>query len=146
MHRPVVNQRFKDVFRWTKEQGIIVTANYMLGLPGETKDDVEQTLALHDELKPDDFGYFVFYPYPGTALFRTCLEKGFLPENYLDLPANHRASILRLPDLTPDDIARYYDRFTEVRHRDYLARYGEKLSDESKAAVVESAQTIAANG
>jgi radical SAM superfamily enzyme YgiQ (UPF0313 family) len=146
MHRPVDNQRFKDVFRWTKEQGILATANYMLGLPGETKDDLEQTLALHEELQPDEFGYFVFYPYPGTSLFRLCLEKGYLPENYLDLPANHRASILRLPDLTQEDIARSYDRFTEARERGYLRRHGDRLTEQQKAAAIESARSIASNG
>jgi radical SAM superfamily enzyme YgiQ (UPF0313 family) len=122
LKRPVTNRRFADVFRWTREVGILATANYMLGIPGETRADVEETLALHDELQPDDFGYFVFYPYPGTDLFRTCLEKGYLPEDYLERPANHRASILRLPDLSPADIAELYDRFTAVRERDHLRR------------------------
>src|SRR5262249_55107110 len=84
--------------------------------------DIAETLALHDELLPDDFGYFVFYPYPGTHLFKLCLERGYLPENYLELPANHRASILRLPDLSSADIAEMYDRFSAVRERDHLRR------------------------
>ncbi len=67
MERPVTNARFKDVFRWTREAGIVVTANYMLGLPGERPEDVEATLALHEEIRPDDFGAFVFYPLPRDA-------------------------------------------------------------------------------
>ena len=62
MHRQVTNQRFKDVFRWTREAGIMLTANFMLGLPGETRDDLQQTLELAEELNVADFGYFVFYP------------------------------------------------------------------------------------
>ena len=101
MKRNAPNQRFIDVFRWTKEAGILVTANYIIGTPGETSDDIEQTIALHQQLEPDDFGYFIFYPYPGTALFQLCRDRGYLPEDYHELPANHRRSILRLPDLTP---------------------------------------------
>ena len=93
MRRPVPDERFEKVFDWTRRAGILVTANYILGVPGETRADVEMTLALHERLKPDDFGYFVFYPYPGTALFRECLEKGYLPADYLD------------PD-GPNDVAR----------------------------------------
>jgi hypothetical protein len=92
----------------------------MLGIPGESKEDIEQTLALHDQLRPDDFGYFVFYPYAGTPLFQQCREKGYLPENYFDLPANHRSSILTLPNLSKEDIAMYYDKFTQRRIRDHL--------------------------
>ncbi len=122
MKRNASNQRFRDVFRWTREAGIMVTANYIIGIPGETRSDIEETLALHDELEPLDFGYFVFYPYPGTALFHLCKKEGYLPENYFELPANHRHTILALPDLTPGDIEHYYQRFTEVRKRDQLAR------------------------
>lgn len=145
LHRPVSNQRFEDVFRWTREAGILATANYMLGMPGETAADIEGTLELHDRLKPTDFGYFVFYPYPGTALFHVCREKGYLPEDYLELPANHRSSILRLPDLSIEEIGRFYDRFTAVRERDTLARYG-PVSAEHRAAASAVVRECAARG
>lgn len=122
MRRPVKNERFKEVFGWTKDAGITVTANYMLGLPEETRDDLQQTLDLAEELEAFDFGYFVFYPYPGTHLFEHCRDKGYLPENYLDREANHRESILKLPGLTHADIAEFYDRFTELRARMFTGR------------------------
>jgi radical SAM superfamily enzyme YgiQ (UPF0313 family) len=135
LRRPVSNQRFIDVFRWTREAGIIVTANYMLGLPGETAADVEETLALHEALRPDDFGHFVFYPFPGTHLFRVCQERGLLPANYLELPANHRASILTLPDLAPEQVAGYFDRFTTLRQRAYDERGATTTRAEDRDAV-----------
>ena len=126
MHRPVTNQRFRDVFQWTRDAGILITANFMLGLPGETRDDLQMTLELAEELATRygmlDFGYFVFYPYPGTHLFKLCQERGFLPGGYEELPANHRQSILRLDTITPDDIAEFYDRFTALRRRVYADR------------------------
>jgi radical SAM superfamily enzyme YgiQ (UPF0313 family) len=146
MNRPVENHRFVDVFRLTKEAGIMATANYMIGLPGETPEDIEKTLALNKEIDPDDFGYFVFYPYPGTQLFHLCREKGFLPENWLELPANNRQSILDLPDLTKEDIEHYYNKFTEVRNQAYLNRYGSGLSDEAKAQASKIFEESAALG
>jgi radical SAM superfamily enzyme YgiQ (UPF0313 family) len=130
MKRQVTNDRFRDVFRWTREAGIAVTANYMLGLPGETRDDLQQTLDLATELDVLDFGYFVFYPYPGTQLFQECRDRGYLPENYLELPANHRESILRLPDLTQEDINAVFDGFTALRRKRYGERYGDALAAE----------------
>jgi anaerobic magnesium-protoporphyrin IX monomethyl ester cyclase len=146
LNRPAENARFIDVFSWTKQANIMVTANYMIGLPGEAPEDIEQTLALNDELAPDDFGYFVFYPYPGTRLFDLCRKKGFLPENYLELPANNRQSVLNLPALTKDDIQYYYNRFTNVRENAYMERYGSALQDEDKALVRGSFQESAAVG
>ena len=122
MQRHVDNQRLRDVFRWSREAGLIATANYIIGTPGETRDDIEMTLALHEELQPYDFGCFVFYPYRGTALYTLCHQRGYLPNDFDELPANHRRSVLRLPDLTPDDIEEYYERFTRLRERDQLRR------------------------
>jgi radical SAM superfamily enzyme YgiQ (UPF0313 family) len=135
MRRPIRQQRFGDVFRWTRQAGILLTANFMLGLPGETRDDLQQTLDLAEELDVYDFGYFVFYPYPGTHLFRVCVDEGYLPEDYLERPANHKESILDLPDLTKGDIAEYYDRFTDLRRRLYERRFGQLPPDEVAGAV-----------
>ena len=146
MHRPITNERMIETFRSTRELGIIVTANYMLGLPTETRDDLEQTIELHEQLQPDDFGYFVFYPYPGTRLFQVCQESGYLPENFLELPANHRESILNLPSLSRDDIAEFYDRFTKLREKTHLNRNPGPVDVETERAIVHEIQKCASTG
>ena len=146
MKRPVGNQRFVDVFRWTREAGIGLTANFMLGLPEETRDDLQMTLDLAEDLDVLDFGYFVFYPYPGTALFQQVRERGYLPEDYLERPANHRESVLNLPSLTRDDIREYYDRFTALRRRLYLAHLGFDPSEAQIAGASEHVDALARVG
>ena len=120
LKRNVSNRKLIEVFRWTHAAGMLATANYMLGIPGETTADIEQTLELHEALQPDDFGYFVFYPYPGTELYHVCKERGYLPDNYFALPANNRKTILNMSELTQRDIDEYYDRFTQIRIRDRI--------------------------
>ncbi len=122
MQRSASNQRFRDVFRWTREAGIMATANYILGIPGETLAEMDETLALHHELQPTDFGCFVFYPYPGTALYHLCRERGYLPADHEQLPAVHSRSILRLPGVSSDEIAAVYARWTAVRAAAMLGR------------------------
>ncbi len=146
MHRNASNARFVDAFRWTKAAGILVTANYILGTPGETAAEIEQTLSLHDELAPDDFGYFVFYPYPGTALYETCRERGYLPPDYLERPANHRRSILDLPGLDADDIEGFYQRFTDRRRRSQLERLGPQSCNERRQLVAHAVDASAKVG
>jgi radical SAM superfamily enzyme YgiQ (UPF0313 family) len=122
MKRPVKNDRLVEVFRRTKDAGMLVTANYMIGVPGETREDLRATIELHHRLEPLDFGYFVFYPFPGTQLFQVCRQRGWLPQNWQDLPARHDRSILNLPDLTQDDIAAAYAEWTAIRERAGHAR------------------------
>jgi len=115
MKRAASNDRFREVFRWTREAGIMATANYIIGTPGETREEMAETIRLHHDLQPVDFGVFVFYPYPGTELFQLCQRQGYLPEDYLTRPANHRHSILNLPQLTHADIAATYEEWTRIR-------------------------------
>lgn len=146
MRRPVSNQRFKEVFAWTREAGIMVTANYMLGIPGETREDLQATLDLAEELAAFDFGYFVFYPYPGTQLFRVCQAEGYLPADYLQLPANHRESILRLPHITQADIGEFYDAFTALRERVYRGRLDPASSEVSQLRETQHVRDMAKIG
>jgi hypothetical protein len=118
----------------------------MLGIPGECKADIDQTLELHSQIQPDDFGYFVFYPYPGTPLFQECRAKGYLPENFADLPANHRSSVLNLPKLTKDDIERYYEKFTELKIRDRLNCAPVGSSDGYRVNTVQQIRDMAERG
>jgi radical SAM superfamily enzyme YgiQ (UPF0313 family) len=93
----------------------MATANYIIGTPGESRAEMRETIELHHELQPVDFGFFVFYPYPGTELFQLCQANGYLPEDYLLRPANHRQSILNLPNVTQADIAAVYEDWTRIR-------------------------------
>jgi radical SAM superfamily enzyme YgiQ (UPF0313 family) len=104
MRRPIGDAAILDAFRWTKDAGILVTANYMFGLPGETADDLARTRALHERLAPADFGFFAFHPYPGTALYELCRARGYLAADHLERTADNRRSILSLPGLSADDV------------------------------------------
>jgi radical SAM superfamily enzyme YgiQ (UPF0313 family) len=146
LKRPVSNDRFRQVFRWTVEAGVQVTANYMLGLPGENPADLQQTLDLAAELEVLDFGYFVFYPYPGTQLFQVCREQGYLPEDFLERPANHRQSILNLPELTAVQIEAAYEQFTELRRRRYEARLPAPARTASTSTALSHIDDVARHG
>ena len=145
MKRPVTNEQFRNVFKWTREAGIALTANFMLGLPEETPLDLQMTYDLAVELDVLDFGYFVFYPYPGTELFQLCRSKGYLPEDYLDRPANHRESILQLPSLTNEVISEFYEKFTALRLQRYRDKFGVALC-EQEAIVEDQMKKLATTG
>jgi radical SAM superfamily enzyme YgiQ (UPF0313 family) len=146
LRRVVTNSHLEEVFQWTRELGILVTANYIIGIPGETREEMEQTIALHQRLKPDDFGYFVFYPYPGTAMFQTCSEKGYLPDDFWEREANHRETILDLPGLSQEDVSEFYDRFTRIREEEYLARYSQVLPSGGENSAAKSIRESACQG
>jgi radical SAM superfamily enzyme YgiQ (UPF0313 family) len=58
-----------------KKHGIIVRGLFMLGLPTETKDDVQETLGLIRKIKPQVYSFSYFTPVPGSHLYDYCKER-----------------------------------------------------------------------
>lgn len=57
----------RQTFRWTRELGIGTNAYYVLGNPTETREEIEQTIALALELNADSIQVHFHTPYPGSA-------------------------------------------------------------------------------
>lgn len=126
MGRQVSERQVLDAVGWTKQAGMMVTTNYMIGLPDETWRDIEQTLELNEQLDPDDLACFVFYPYPGTDLFDSCRSRGYLPHDWHQRSVGEGESILTLPELGPDAIKAAYGLFERAKKRRHAARRGQQ--------------------
>jgi len=60
--------------RICRKYGIAVWANYMLGLPTETKEEVLDTVRLLKDIDPDYYSPAFFTPHPGTDLYDYVVE------------------------------------------------------------------------
>jgi radical SAM superfamily enzyme YgiQ (UPF0313 family) len=60
----------RQVFRWTHALGIGTNAYYVLGNPGETREEIEETIELALELDADSIQVHFHTPYPGSADWR----------------------------------------------------------------------------
>lgn len=65
-----------EAARICRKYGISIWANYMLGLPTETKEEVMETIAMLKEIDPDYYSPAFYTPHPGSDLYRYCLENG----------------------------------------------------------------------
>lgn len=63
-----------EAARICKKYGISIWANYMLGLPTETKEEVMETLSMLKEIDPDYYSPAFYTPHPGSNLYDYCLE------------------------------------------------------------------------
>jgi len=64
----------RNNFAWAREVGILRHAHIMLGMPGETRESVETTLAFLREIDPDTVSFQICSPYPGTPLYEELVE------------------------------------------------------------------------
>jgi radical SAM superfamily enzyme YgiQ (UPF0313 family) len=68
-------QGIKNVFKWAKFNDINTRAFFLLGFPGETEEDVDLTMELIDEIKPDVVGFTILAPYPGSDFYSPTFHK-----------------------------------------------------------------------
>jgi len=80
-----------EAARICRKYGISIWANYMLGLPTETKEEVLETISMLKEIDPDYYSPAFYTPHPGSDLYTYCVE------NDLSLVKSH-GSFRRNPD------------------------------------------------
>ena len=61
-----------------KKLGIKIFANYMFGLPSETKEEMRQTVNMIRTIHPDHYSPSVFTPAPGSELYEFCKKNDLI--------------------------------------------------------------------
>jgi radical SAM superfamily enzyme YgiQ (UPF0313 family) len=67
--------------RFTKdchELGLVIHGTFILGLPGETQQTIQETVAFARDINPHTIQVSLAAPYPGTFLHRQAMENGWL--------------------------------------------------------------------
>jgi radical SAM superfamily enzyme YgiQ (UPF0313 family) len=85
-------------YKLIKESGISPSVAFIIGIPGETINTIRETI---DAIKQAGImvgGIFYATPYPGSLLFRQCVEKGMIPNihEYLLSISDRDASLLSI--------------------------------------------------
>jgi magnesium-protoporphyrin IX monomethyl ester (oxidative) cyclase len=80
IRKPLKLDKVRDVNRLAREIGIIRGAYFIIGFPGETRAQINDTVMLSRELKLDYCLIFIYNPLPGSELFKECMDKGYITE------------------------------------------------------------------
>ncbi|HLF58184.1 MAG TPA: hopanoid biosynthesis associated radical SAM protein HpnJ [Alphaproteobacteria bacterium] len=97
--------------------GITIHGTFIVGLPGETQETIEETISFAKDINPHTIQVSLAAAYPGTALYKQGVENGWLLENGQRLIDDHgiQISSLSYPHLSHQEIfealATFYKRF-----------------------------------
>ena len=120
LHNIKKGMRIEVARRFTKDChdfGITIHDTFILGLPGETKETIEETIRFATEINPHTIQVSLAAPYPGTFLHRQALENGWLDDANAELVDEHGVQIapLHYPHLSHSEIFQsvetFYKRF-----------------------------------
>lgn len=100
-----------------KKLKITTHATFVVGLPGETKDTIKQSIAFAKELDPDTIQVSIASPYPGTELYQQALDKGWFVKSELVSQSGIQQASLEYKDLTKEQI---FDSVEKFYHQFYL--------------------------
>ncbi len=104
-------EQVRQAVRWTQEAGIEVKGYFMLGLPGDTEETLQQTIDLATELDLDETMFSLTTPFPGTRLWDELVKKkpgteynqDFARAYYYGNPDEEVTPFLNVSDV-PDDV------------------------------------------
>jgi len=105
--------------RFTKdchELGVVIHGTFILGLPGETEETIEETINYAKEIDPHTIQVSLAAPYPGTFLYKQATENGwFDSSNDLLTDDGNQIAQLSYPHLPAsvifDKVEEFYKRF-----------------------------------
>lgn len=123
MKKDITLDQVRDVVKWTKEAEINVSGYFMLGMPGETRETIRETIALAKELELDFYGFSMVTPLPGTELYTAVLEQGLIQADMTSLKEwGFYVNANLTQDCTDDDLVAFKN---EVFREFTLKKFGE---------------------
>ncbi len=78
MHKKIKLDQTLDSFKTAQQVGLMTIANVVLGFPGETEETAKATINFVKKVNPDDVGFYVATPYPGTPMYEQVVKNGWL--------------------------------------------------------------------
>jgi hopanoid biosynthesis associated radical SAM protein HpnJ len=115
IRKGVTLEMSREFMKNCRKLGIKVHGTFIIGLPVETKETIEETIRFAQELDPHTIQVSIAAPYPGTEFYDEALRNGWIDNEALVAGSGIQTSTLRYPNLTPDEIEegveRMYRRF-----------------------------------
>ena len=96
--------------------GLVIHGDFIMGLPGETHETINNTIAFAKELDVETIQVSVAHAYPGTELYDYAVKNGFMVgDNKMVDEGGHQLAQIQYPGLPADDIMsavhRFYDEY-----------------------------------
>jgi radical SAM superfamily enzyme YgiQ (UPF0313 family) len=96
--------------------GLVVHGDFIMGLPGETHETINNTIAFAKELDVETIQVSVAHAYPGTELYDYAMKNGFMvADSKMVDEGGHQMAQIQYPGLPADEIMsavhRFYDEY-----------------------------------
>ncbi|MCM8539830.1 MAG: radical SAM protein [Lentisphaeraceae bacterium] len=119
-------KKFKRAIEYTKELGIKLHLTFMFGIPEETEETIDETLAFAMEIAPESAQFSLCTPFPGTKFYKQCEENGWLTTNDWSHFLGSDEAVVSTPWLSAERLQVKYQEAQNKWHEYNLTRLREK--------------------
>jgi anaerobic magnesium-protoporphyrin IX monomethyl ester cyclase len=110
-HKGYKKEQAFRALKWAKQAGIKNWGYFIIGLPGETVETIQETMALSKKLPLDIALFHVAAPYPGTPFFFEVVENNwFRPDTNWEEVDMDQATVLDYGNLSAEDLLMWQKR------------------------------------
>lgn len=112
INKNITLDNVRDAVKWSKKYGLEVFGYFMLGLPGETKETMQDTIDFARQLDFDFVKFTITIPLPGTEMYDAWERGGYLKDKNWDAFNFHKRAeeVYTHPSLDWDTIYDYYSK------------------------------------
>src|ERR671937_553327 len=114
LHNIKKGMRVEVARRFTKDchdLGIVIHGTFILGLPGETRETIEETIRFAQEMNPETLQVSLASPYPGTAFYDYAVEHGYIKPDDLVDETGYQKCVINYPNLSGEEIFAAVEKF-----------------------------------
>jgi magnesium-protoporphyrin IX monomethyl ester (oxidative) cyclase len=108
LHKNIDLERTREVFEEARTAGVRTHGHFMIGIPGETMEEMHQTLTYATELPAASIEFNMLTPWPGTAFYDICLRSGYLTETNTARFNEKRACYISTEEFTNQQVEAFY--------------------------------------
>jgi radical SAM superfamily enzyme YgiQ (UPF0313 family) len=119
-------ERARQFVKDCKKLGLVVHGDFILGLPGETKETIRRTIDFAKELNVETIQVSVAHAYPGTELYEYVKANNYIINSSDDMvdAGGHQVAHIEYPGLPADYVMemvhRFYDEYFIYRPKMWI--------------------------
>lgn len=94
-----------------KKVGIKVHADFIIGLPGETRETIKETIAYAKEMDPETLQVSVAHAYPGTEMYEWFRDQGVILNTKMSDELGQQLPMANFPHLSGAEMLEWVHKF-----------------------------------
>ena len=108
-------ERARDFVKDCHDLGLIIHADFILGLPGETKESIRNTINFAKTLDCETIQVSVAHAYPGTEFYDFAARNNFITNEKMEDGGGHQMAHIEYPGLPTEYVMemvhKFYDEY-----------------------------------